>query len=88
MVAHDGLLRQPFGGVRRDAAGVLADEHDLLAGNRVAVLFHIQGNAVIDLGAGIGELTGILVDHPDIDRIPCIARTKAHNRQRESGGAA
>ena len=56
VVAHDELLRQPFGEVRRHAAGVLADEFDLLAGDRVAVLLHIELDAVVDLDAGVGEL--------------------------------
>ena len=51
LVAHDQLLRQALGDVRRDAAGVLADELDLLAGDRVAVLLHVELDAVVDLGA-------------------------------------
>ena len=78
------FLRQPFGEVGRDAARVLADELDLLAGNRVAVLLHVQGDAVVDLGAGVGELTGILVDHPDLDRLLRVGCAGA-KRQHDSG---
>ena len=67
LVAHDRLLRQTLGRVRRDAAVVLADEFDLLAGNRVAVLLHVELDAVVDLGARIGELSGKGHDHADLD---------------------
>ena len=67
LVAHDHLLRQALGDVRRDAAGVLADEFDLLAGDGVAVLLHVELDAVVDLGAGIGELSRIGHDHADLD---------------------
>ena len=40
----------------RRAAGVLADDLDLLAGDGVAVLLHVGLDAVVDLDAGIGEL--------------------------------
>ena len=56
VVAHDQFLREPLGDVGRDAAGVLADDLDLLAGDRVAVLLHVELDAVVHLGAGIGEL--------------------------------
>ena len=44
------FLREALGDVRRDAAGVLADELDLLAGDGVAVLLHVELDAVVDLG--------------------------------------
>ena len=56
LVAHDQFLREPLGDVGRDAAGILADDLDLLAGDRVAVLLHVELDAVVDLRAGIGEL--------------------------------
>ena len=40
MIAHDRFLRQTLGDVGRDAAGILADELDLLARDHVAVLLH------------------------------------------------
>ena len=49
LVAHDQLLREPLGDVRREAADVLADDLDLLAGDGVAVLLHVDLDAVVDL---------------------------------------
>ena len=49
VVAHDQFLRQPLGDVGRDAAGVLADDLDLLAGDGVAVLLHVELDAVVHL---------------------------------------
>ena len=83
VVAHDELLRQALGDVGRDAAGVLADELDLLAGDGVAVLLHVELDAVVDLVAGVGELAGIFVDHPDLDRVLRVGRTGAEQRQRK-----
>src|SRR5262249_308539 len=45
--AYDPLLREPFGDVRCNPAGILADQLDLLAGNRVAVLLHVELDAVV-----------------------------------------
>ncbi len=59
VVADHELLREPFGDVGRDAAGILADKFDLLAGDRVAVLLHIKLDAVVHLRRGVGELPGI-----------------------------
>ena len=73
-VAHDHLLRQPLGDVRRDAAGVLADQLDLAAGDGVAVLLHVELDAVVDLRAGIGELAGIGHDHADLDGLLRVRR--------------
>ena len=56
LVAHDQLLREPLGDVRRRAADVLEDQFDLLAGDGVAVLLHVGLDAVLDLDAGVGEL--------------------------------
>ena len=59
LVAHDQFLRQALGDVRVRAAGVLADDLDLLAGDGVAVLLHVELDAVVDLRGGVGELAGI-----------------------------
>ena len=59
LVAHHEFLRQPLGDIGRNAAGILADELDLLAGDGVAMLLHIELDAVVHLGGGVGELAGI-----------------------------
>ena len=69
LVAHHQFLREALGHVRRDAADVLADELDLLAGDRVAVLLHVELDAVVDLVAGVGELARIGQDHADLDGV-------------------
>ncbi len=68
LVAHDEFLRQPLCDIRVRAAGVLADDFDLLAGDSVAVLLHIELDAVIDLRGRVGELAGIGADDADLDR--------------------
>ncbi len=69
LVADDRLLRQALGDVRRDAAIVLADQLDLLAGDLVAVLLHVELDAVVDLRARIGELAGERHDDADPDGV-------------------
>ena len=54
MVAHDQFLRQPFGDVGRDAAGILADELDLSVGNGVAMLFDVKLDGIVHLRGSIG----------------------------------
>ena len=49
MIAHDQFLRQPFGEIGRYPADILADEFELLAGDRVAVLLHIELDAAVKL---------------------------------------
>ena len=67
LVANDEFLRQPLGKVGRNAANVLADDLDLLAGNGVAVLLHVGLDAVLDLDAGVGELSGERQHEADLD---------------------
>ena len=55
LVADDQFLREPLGDVGRDAAGILADDLDLLAADRVAVLLHVGLDAVVHLDAGVGK---------------------------------
>ena len=68
VVAHHQLLRQALGDLGGDAADILADDLDLLAGDGVAVLLHVELDAVVELDAGIGELAGERQDHADLDR--------------------
>ena len=68
VVARDEFLREPGGDVRRDAAGVLANDLDLLAGDGIALLLHVELDAVVHLRGKIGELPGIGHDHPDLHR--------------------
>ena len=53
------LLRQPGGDVGRHAAGVLADDLDLLAGDGIALLLHVELDAVVHLGRKVGELARV-----------------------------
>ena len=69
LVAHHQFLRQALGDVRVRAAGVLADDFDFLAGDGVAVLLHVQLDAVVDLRRGVGELAGIGADDADLDGV-------------------
>ena len=77
VVAGDQLLRQPGGDVGCHAAGVLADDLDLLAGNGVALLLHVELDAVVHLRRKVGELARERHDHADLDRAlrraPCPA---------------
>ena len=59
VVAHDEFLREPLGDVGARAAGILADDLDFLAGDGVAVLLHVELDAVVDLRGGVGELARI-----------------------------
>lgn len=84
-LAHDEFLRESFGDVGRRAADVAADDLDLFAGNRVAVLLHISLHAIVELDAGIGELAGEDIDHPDLDRA---LRVRGRDADGERDGAA
>ena len=81
MIADDELLGEPFGDVRRNAAGILADKFDFLAGNRVAVLLDVKLDAVVELGRGVGELAGIGQNYSDFHRVLRMARGR-----RDAGG--
>ena len=65
LVTHDEFLGEALGDVGRDAADILADDLDLLAGDHVAVFLNVELDAVVELRARIGELTGIGVDDAD-----------------------
>ena len=85
MIADDRLLSEPFRGVGKHASRILANELDLLAGDRVAVLLHPKRDAMVDLRPGVGELSGILVNHSDFDRVLGAGRPGADKRQRHAG---
>src|SRR5258708_39116423 len=87
MVAHDRLLRQALGDGGGDAAGVLADEFDLLTGDGVAMLLHIELDGVVHLHGGVGELAGIAQDERDLDSVDRAGRTNTEYRQRKAGQA-
>ena len=65
LVVDDQLLRQPLGDVGH-AGVVLDDELDLLAGDRVAVLLHVELHGRLDLAAGRGERAGHRQDQADL----------------------
>jgi len=58
LVVHQQLLRHALGHLRRHAGVVLDDELDLAPGHGVAVLRHIDVDAMLDLLAVVGERTG------------------------------
>jgi len=84
LVAHYQFLREALGGIRRDATDILADEFELLAGDGVAVLLHIELDGVVELVAGIGELARIRQNQTDLDRV---LRARGGRRE-ECGGKA
>ena len=49
VVADDQFLAKPLGDVRIDAARILADELDLLAGDSIAVLLHERIFSTLDI---------------------------------------
>ena len=86
LVAHDQFLRQALGDVGVRAAGVLADDFDLLAGDGVAMLLHVELDAVVDLRRGVGELAGIGDDHADLQGLLSAsgARNESRNKQADA----
>ena len=86
LVAHHEFLGQPLGDRRRDAADVLADDLDLLAGDGVAVLLHVKLDAFVDLLGGVGELARIGQNDADLDSALRLAGGR-HQARRQQGGA-
>ena len=86
LVAHDQLLGQALGDRRGDAARVLPDELDFLAGDGVAVLLHVKFDAGIKFGRGVRELARIGQNDADLDRALGVAGNR-HDRCRKQGGA-
>ena len=68
MIVDQQLLRQTLGLVGR-AGRILADQFDLLAGDRVAVLLHVELDAVVHLRGRICELAGIGHEQADLDGV-------------------
>jgi hypothetical protein len=68
MIVDKQLLRQTLGLVG-GAGCILADQFDLLAGDHVAVLLHVQLDAVVHLRGRIGELAGIGHEQTDLDGV-------------------
>ena len=56
-------------GNQGDAGCILADQFDLLAGDHVAVLLHVELDAVVHLRGRIGELAGIGDEQTDLDGV-------------------
>src|SRR5258705_7581953 len=69
-------MRKPLCGIRR-AGGVLADERDLPAGDRIAVLLHVEFDAVVHLRGWVCELARITHDQTDLQRLLRVRSTKA-----------
>ena len=86
MVVADKLFGEALGHVRR--AGVVLDlEHDLLAGDRVAVLMHVKLGGGAFLPAGRGERPGHRQNHADDDGVLVRPRrARRGKRGAERGG--
>ena len=84
IVTHHQFLRQPLGHLGGDAADVLADHLDLLAGDRVAVLLHVELDAVVELHPGIRELSGKRHDHADLHHLLCLHAAAARKQRQKA----
>jgi hypothetical protein len=74
-------LREPLGDIGSDAAGVLANELDLDFPRTVAVLCHIQLDAVIHLRCGVSELAGIGHDEADLYGVLSVGSNRAQEQR-------
>ena len=81
MIVDDQFLRQPLGVVGH-AAGIAQDDLDLLAGDRVAVLLHVEIDGGLDLLAGRGLLPRHRYDEADLDGV---LRERAAGGERADG---
>lgn len=68
MIVDEHLLRQALGLVGR-AGCIFAYQFDLLAGDNVAMLLHVELDTVIHLRGRIGELTRIGHQQADLDGV-------------------
>ena len=85
LVVDDQLLREALG-VVGDAGVVLDDELDLLAGDGVAVLLHVELDGRLDLLAGRGLLAGHRQDEADLDRVLRPGRAGQGEQRRRGRG--
>ena len=67
VIAGHQFLRQALGNIGSRASDILFYKFDFSAGDRVAMLFHVELDSVFDLYPGVGELTGIRHDQADLD---------------------
>ena len=90
LVAHDQFLGETLGHIRRGAASprILADQLDLLAGNRIAMLLHVELDGVVHHGGDIGELTRIGHDQADLHRVLGMRRGGRDQRCGRQAGEA
>ena len=65
---------------------VLEDDFDLLAGDGVAVLLHVELDRVVDLLAGRGLAAGHRHDQPDLDGLLRLRARKAQPRGDRDAG--
>src|ERR1700730_12341958 len=84
LVVDDQLLGEPLG-VVGDAGVVAEDQLDLLAGDAVAMLRHVELGRGGDFTAARGVRPGHLHDHADLDRV---LRRGAAGAERRDGEAA
>ena len=66
-VAGDEFLRKALGYVGRHAAHVLTNDLNFPAGNRIALLLHVELDAVVELGGRVGELPRVGQNDTDLD---------------------
>ena len=83
LVVDDQFLREALGVVGNRRI-ILQDDFDLLAGNGVAVLLHIEFDRVVDLLAGRCLATGHRQDQADLDGFLGVSRRE---RQHAGDGA-
>ena len=76
LVVDDQFLRDALGVVGHRAV-VLEDDLDLLAGDGVAVLLHVELDGVVDLLAGRGLAAGHRQDQADLDGVLGLRRADA-----------
>ena len=83
LVTHDQLLRKPLCGIRR-ASGILADERDLTARNRIAVLLHVQLDAVVHLRGRVRKLAREAHQQTDLQHLLRMRDTNAVAEQQKA----
>ena len=83
LIAHHQFLRQSLGYVGIWAAGIPADDFNLLAGNSVTMLLDIKLYGIVHLCGGVGELTGVGHDQSDLDGLLGLRRGYRQNCRRD-----